>query len=431
MFNWLFEMHIDTVVFQSVMYGLAAIVFVYLLVRRHVRAWLLRSVLPAVAGAVTGLLVSWLVSDVWNVFGVALTPVVRMWVALAFAGISLALANLWKSRWWRTVVAIVAIPIFLASAGVGINVDFGAYRNLNDVLGVTPFNALPPKHQSFTAGTMDPALGKNWKAPANLPAHGIVNSVHIPSTASHFAARNALVYLPPAALVADPPVLPVLMMFPGQPGEPAALFNSGHMAEIMDAYAAKHGGLAPIMVAPDQLGDPSKNPMCIDSPMGNVETYITVDVSNWIRSHLRVSDSGRYWAVAGYSEGGTCSIQFGAGHPELFGTIVDVLGEVEPTIGSDTVAKVFGGSNAAYDAIKPLTVLSQHAPYSDSVAFFGAGKRDSRYDGFAHTMEAAAHKAGMTTQLVVSPDSGHDWNTVRFVVNHILPDLMARLGLGS
>jgi S-formylglutathione hydrolase FrmB len=54
--------------------------------------------------------------------------------------------------------------------------------------------------------------------------------------------------------------------------------------------------------------------------------------------------------VAGFSEGGTCAIQFGAGFPALFGSIVDVSGQVRPLNGSvtHTVRVGFGGSAAAY-----------------------------------------------------------------------------------
>ena len=430
MIPWLFALHIDTLKFQILIYALSAILLAYLFVRSPYRTWALRSTVLLVPGILVGLILTWLVSDVWNVFGVAMTTIARMWVVLAFAGGSLAVANLWKTRWWRKVIAIVSIPVFLASAAVGINVDFSAYRNLNDVFEISPFSALPAKFQASSAGKMDPMLAKTWQAPSGLRAHGEVGLVRITATQSHFTARAAVVYLPPAALVAQPPVLPVLVVFTGQPGAPSDMFTSGHLAATMDAYAAKHGGLAPIVVVPDQLGLPSQNPMCVDSPLGNVETYITVDVPNWIRSHLHVSDSARYWAVAGYSEGGTCAIQFGAGHPEVFRSIVDILGELQPTMGSDTVSKAFGGSQGSYDAVKPLTVLARKAPYPDSVAFFGAGRTDARYDEHAHTMRAAAQKAGMTTHLIISPNSGHDWNTVRYVFPRILPDLMKRLGLG-
>ncbi|TAM68669.1 MAG: hypothetical protein EPN48_11300 [Microbacteriaceae bacterium] len=408
---------------------MAALLCVYLLARWPARRFV-RGLAIAGLGTIVGLLVSWLVSDVWNVFGVSLTGVVRMWVALAFAGVFLAVANLFRSRCWRKAVAVVCLGAFAVMAAAGINVDFGAYRNLNDALGISPYPALSAARLMGHAGTMDTALASTWRPPAGMPSHGTVGMVSIPGIRSHFAARKGVVYLPPASLVAHPPVLPVAILFAGQPGAPTDMFTSGRVATTLDAYAAKHHGLAPIVVVPDQLGRPDKNPMCVDSPLGHVATYVTQDVVGWIRGHVNVADSPRYWAIGGYSEGGTCAIQFGAGHPNLFGSIIDILGQLQPTIGPGTVAKAFHGSAAAYNAVKPLTLLTQHTPYADSVAIFGEGTNDPKYVRYGRQVKAAAAKAGMRTHLIMSPKSGHDWNTVRYVLARALPELFTRLGLG-
>ncbi|GAB3806628.1 alpha/beta hydrolase-fold protein [Humibacter antri] len=429
--HWLLTLRIDKSSFLIPLYVIVALLGLYLLVKSPRPRWLLRSFGAAVLGAAVGLLVAWLVSDVWNAFGLPLTAVTRMWVAIAFAGVFLAIANLWGTRWWRKVVAIIMIPAVLLVAAAGINVDYGAYRDLSDALGIVPYPKMPASHLTAHSGAMDPNLGKDWRPPAGMPAHGLVGTVHIPATHSQFAARKTVVYLPPAALVPNPPVLPVVMLFAGQPGAPSDVFTSGRAAATYDAFAARHNGLAPIVVAADQLGHPGQNPMCVDSPLGNSATYLTVDVPNWIRTHLPVAESGRYWAVGGYSQGGTCAIQFGAGHPELFGSIIDVLGELEPTIGPKTVAEGFGGSAAAYKAAKPLTLLAKHAPYRDSFAIFGSGAHDVKYTHYARQMNTAAQRAGMRTELIISAASGHDWNTVRYVWAKALPQVADRMGLAK
>jgi hypothetical protein len=35
----------------------------------------------------------------------------------------------------------------------------------------------------------------------------------------------------------------------------------------------------------------------------------------------------------------------------------------------------------------------------------------------------------MQTSLIVSPGSAHDWNTVRYVLTHGLPQVLTHLGL--
>lgn len=429
MLNWLLTMQIDTGTFLIPIDILAVVLMVYLLVRIPLRSWIPRVAAALVLGALLGLLVSWLVSDVWNVFGLPLTLVTRLWFSAAIAALSLVIVNLWGTNWWRKTIALVSIPVILVSTAAAINVDFGEYRNLQDALGISPYGPMDVSRLSGRAGAMDPAIGRTWQAPPGMPTRGTVGTVTIPGTTSGFAARAALVYLPPAALGPNPPVLPVLVMFAGQPGSPAAVFTAGRLASTMDAYAASHNGLAPIVVAPDQLGRANQNPMCVDSPLGNSETYLTRDVPKWIRSHLRVSDDPRYWAVGGFSQGGTCSIQLGAGHPEVFRSILDISGEAEPTIGSTTVARAFGGSTAAYDAVKPVNVLAARAPYADTVAIFGVGALDAKYQKNQRLVRAAADRSGMVSKLIEAPNSAHDWTTVRYVIAEALPELAARLGL--
>ena len=429
---WLLHLSIGRRSFLLPADVVAVSLFIYLILR-STRRLLIRGIAIAMLGALVGLIVVWLVSDVWNVFGIALTAVVHVWVVLLFAGVFLAVFNLWASRWWRKTIAAVSIFSFLVAAAAGINIDFGAYRNLNDALGISPYSTLPAARLSSQAGTMDASLSKTWRARdhTGMPQQGMVGTVSIPGTRSHFAARKAVIYLPPAALVANPPVLPLLILFTGQPGSPTEMFTSGQVPEMLDSYAAAHAGLAPIVVVPDQLGAPLKNPMCANSRLGKAATYLTVDVRGWILNHLHVATSGRYWAVGGYSEGGTCSIQLGAGRPDLFGSTIDILGELVPTMGATTLSEAFGGSRSAYEAIKPLPLLARHTPYADSVAIFGAGAKEKQYGAYARQMEAAAARSGMKTRLVVSPNSGHDWNTVRYVLTRALPEVCARLGLGS
>ncbi|MFF1879020.1 alpha/beta hydrolase [Leifsonia sp. NPDC058230] len=385
-------------------------------------------------GGLIGLLTTWILGDVLDVFGVALTPVTRMWVMIGFAGVALAVVNLFRSRWWRKLVAIVSIPIFLIAAGAGINVDFGEYRDLDDVLGVVPFAPLNLHSERGQVTGVGTDYSATWTAPASVPSHGEIGAVRIPATHSGFAAREAVVYLPPAALVADPPVLPILYAFSGQPGAPSNVFTAGRIATQMDEFAAKHHGLAPIVVAADQLGAPNHNPMCVDSPdLGNSATYLLRDVPDWIRSHLRVSSDPAAWGVFGYSEGATCAMQFAAGHPGMFGSAIASSAELRPSLGDDhdTIVKGFGGSAAAYRAAQPGALMADNAPYEDSLVILGVGQNDAKYTAYAKALEADAIRAGIATHLYISPGSAHDWQTVRHTLAVGFPAVAAHMGLGS
>lgn len=436
--NWLLTLRIDHPPFLIALYVVAAVLALYLLVRPTWRRTL-AGLVAAVVGGFLGWFVVWLVTDVFDLFGVALTPVTTLWTALGFGGVSLAVANLFRSRWWRKVVAAMSIPVFLAAAFCGINADFGAYRNLNDVLGVVPYGSLQLHSER---GEVVP--GTDWRAtvpaagtgssPGELPAKGEVGTVRIPGTESRFPAREAVVYLPPVALTAHPPALPVLYALSGQPGAPADMFTAGGIATAMDAFAAKHDGYAPIVVAADQLGGPGRNPMCVDSrDFGDSATYLLTDVRDWVRSNLRVSSDPAGWGVFGYSQGATCAVQFASGRPDLFGSALASSSELGPTLGDEelTISMGFGGSKRAYEEAQPAALMREHAPYRDSVMVFGAGQDDAKYTGFAETLNRDAKDAGVRAQLLSSPGTAHDWKTVRYVLAHGFPAIAGQMGLGS
>lgn len=429
--NWLMTLRIDKPPFLVTLDVLAAVFVLYLLVRPTLKRTVI-GVLAAIAGAGVGWLATWLLIDVLDVFGVALTPVTRMWAVLAFAGIGLAIANLFRSRWWRKVVAVLSIPVFVATAGAGINVDFGEYRDLNDVLGVVPYSALSFHAERGEVADIGTDYASTWTPPASIPAKGKIGVVRIPATESGFAARKAVVYLPPAALTAHPPVLPVLYAFSGQPGAPADVFTAGRIGQTMDAFAAQHGGIAPIVVAADQLGGPGRNPMCVDSKaFGNSATYLLKDVPSWIKTHFRVSSDPAAWGVFGYSQGATCAVQFLTGHPSMFGSALASSSELGPILGNraSTIASGFAGSAAAFDAAQPAQLMAEHAPYENSVLILGVGQNDAKYTAFARTLDADAMAAGIRTKLLVSPGTAHDWNTVRYSLRNGFPDIAKHMGL--
>ncbi|MEA9984973.1 MULTISPECIES: alpha/beta hydrolase [Subtercola] len=420
-----------------IVYAVALVLALFFLAQKPGPRWRRRTytivaVVVVLGGAGLGWLMTW-VFDVWlDVFGVGLSANTIAWVAAGFAGLALAVVSFFRSRWWRRIAGVVGIVVFAATTALSVNIDIGEYPTLGSVFGQSPVDPHPLPSLSPTVALSSPLI-ESWVPPANMPLAGEVSTVSIPGRVSHFAARDAVIYLPPAALTAHPPVLPVVVTLSGQPGSPSDPLVSGHLTETLNAYAAVHHGLAPIVVSPDQLSQSDYNPMCVDGPLGNSSTYLTVDVVAWVTAHLPVSTDPAQWGIAGFSQGGTCAIQLGAAHPELFRSILDVSGELKPAIGDDatTIATGFGGDAKAYSNALPLTILKKHTPYASTFAVFAAGENDAIFKPFAEQMTAAAREAGMTALYLEAPGSAHDYTTASYAFAHGFDLLSARWGLGS
>lgn len=405
MFDGVLSLDVLTGPLPVLLFAVAAAILVVLLARRVDAGWLKRVALAVVCGLAAAVIV-WLVCIRWlNLFGESLGAGNYAWLAAAFCGVALCAVSIGRAPRWRTVVAIVGIPVFLAAATLGINANYGLNRTLGGLLAITvpkPIALTPP---TSAALDYDSALWKHWQAPSGMPEHGEIGTVDIPGVTSGFHARQAGLYLPPAARVAHPPVLPLVIMMMGQPGNP----DPEPIAHAMDGFAATHDGLAPIVIVADQLGDSTHDTLCRDTHrFGAVETYLTQDVPAWAAKHLSVTRDHRFWTVAGYSNGGLCALSFGIDHPDVFANILDISGEEFP--GAEhpdaTLRDEFGGDRAAYDRAKPFNRLRDHS-HPGTTAIFTACADDPAYHHVALRASQLARASGINSAFVDLPTGGH------------------------
>jgi poly(3-hydroxybutyrate) depolymerase len=417
-----------------VVYALAGGCFVYLLFRDRSAAWGFGVVVLLIVGAILGAGVLWIAVNLLGAFGGQVDDSAWWWVPAATAASLVALWNLWRTRWWRKLVAVVAIPLYALAAAVGINAAYGFNPTIGSVLHISTADEvdlpdLPdPGDGALPADPAEP-LWQTWVPPDDLPERGATGEVAggIPNTVSGFGARPAQLYLPPAALVEGAPRLPLVIMMMGQPGDPDVQF----LAEALDRFAADHDGLAPIGLVIDQLGDPYADPLCLDSDRGNVETYVMQDVVPWARAELGVLQGPRFWTVAGYSNGGGCAAYFGAKYPEVFGN----LGAISPTEYAgvenpeQTLDEVFDGDELAYRAVRPAEIMAAKAPYPDSVGVFTVGAADAGFSGGTARLADAATTAGIITTLVELDGVDHDVRALEGGLDALFEVLYPRLGL--
>ncbi|WP_371478694.1 alpha/beta hydrolase [Kitasatospora sp. NBC_00315] len=397
------------------------------------RRWALRR-LPAAVLLATGLtlLLDIAVDDWWQPFPEGLPGRVTAWIGVAVLGLCLAGFRMPGSAVRGRLLAALAACLVVLMASSQVNRLFDQYPTprvlLAPWLGGPGALVAAPAGGTLAAPPGRP-LADVWRPPADMPAKGTLSAVSIPGRHSGFRTRTGYVYLPPAYRTNPRPLLPVLVLLPGQPGAPEDWVHSGALQEMMDGFAAGHRGLAPIVVVADPTGSPWVNQLCMDSRLAKAQTYLAQDVPAWVHATLQTATGRQAWAVAGLSFGGTCSLQLALNAPDVYGSFIDISGQQEPTLGSHgkSVREAFGGDESAFDAVDPAHVMARKN-FPDTAGIFVVGDRDGEFRPQQERMHAAAVRAGAAVELQVK-SGWHDWTVFRAGIGDNLPWLARRTGL--
>ena len=394
--------------------------------------WIYRILAAAAAGFALVATVHWALVNIFTVFPENLPDTVLLWVVPSVAAVLLALLRLPRASWPRRSTSLAAALLVIALSSVQINAYFGLHKTVSDLLG-TEVSRIPALEAALMRqpGQSNGVPLDGWTPQGELPAGGALRRAAIPGTLSAFAAREAYIYLPPAYFAANRPALPVLVLIAGQPGGPADWLTGGALLDHMDAFAADHGGLAPVVVIPDPNGSQSANTMCMDSRIAKADTYLTKDVVGWIGSTLAVDTNHRNWAAGGFSFGGTCAVQLATRHPELFPAALAFSAEAEPAVAKErqkTIDASFPGDPEAFTRQTPLAIMAQQR-FEDSALYLTAGQDDPEFVGYLRTLAPAAEKAGFTVRAYEVEHTGHSWETSSRRMADALQFLADRWGL--
>ncbi|MGH8860911.1 MAG: alpha/beta hydrolase [Jatrophihabitantaceae bacterium] len=253
----------------------------------------------------------------------------------------------------------------------------------------------------------------------------------IPGTRSRFPARRAYIYLPPILRREPRRRLPVLELLHGSPGGPSDWLVKGDARSVLDRFARAHGGLAPIVVMPDINAADQGDTECVPSAHGDVETYLTKEVPAYLATHFPVATGRRGWAIAGPSEGGTCSVLLVLRNADRFASFVDMSGLAHPTVGEHddparTIATLFGGSRAAYLHHDPVWLLG-HFDYPSVAGWFVSGAQDAEALTAEHELIAASRAAHLAAVVEDSVPGKHYWLVWTAALRRVLPWLWRRM----
>ncbi|HEY6531958.1 MAG TPA: alpha/beta hydrolase-fold protein [Acidimicrobiales bacterium] len=322
-------------------------------------------------------------------------------------------------RNWKRLDGLVSVVASLALLGVVVNAHYQYLPTVANLFGKVAENevGLPELQQ----------IRDEVRSTGQLPAKGSTLHVAIPGTTSGFDARDAYLYVPPAFFADPAPTLPVLMLLHGTPGGPEDWLVGGEADQVADAFAARNDGKAPILVMPDATGGDFADTECVDSSRGHAETYLTVDVANYVSHTLDVGSSR--WGIAGLSMGGFCSLMLSLRHPQQFVVFGDYSGLSQPTLDPpDTaLADLFGGDQQTMDAHDPTKILAG-AHLSGLAGWFEVGESDSQPLEATRAVATQATQAGITACLLVR-SGGHDFAFWHQALENSLPWISTQLGL--
>jgi len=410
---------------------------IFLLCRRERWWWIYFVPGVLIVSAVAAWIIGHSVAE--SLFAAPLKLADIVWIGVAIAAVGLAIGFMFGTAVWRKIVAVFAAIFVIALAGNEVNKSYSEYPRLGDLLGVASDQEItgPPSIASdrSTAPLPSGPLASVWTPTgANIPTDGKgkVSQIELPATISGFQAREGWVYYPPAYFADNPEPLPVLVLLHGQPGGPGDWQTGDRVQAAMNDYAAQHKGIAPVVVMPDATGGETDNPLCADTSLGKVDTYLSKDVPNAINSQLLVQTDPKHWAIGGFSYGGTCALQMVTNHPDVYTSFIDISGEEAPTLGTrqQTIDTAFGGSEPKYQAVNPLDIMAAKQ-FPQISGWFIVGADDTDFVNAQKKVYAAAKAAGMDVQYWEVPGTGHDWSLGTTGLDHVMTWLGQRLGLNE
>lgn len=397
--------------------------------------------LLATVAVVAAVLCWWLVDHVWIPVADGVGVFTWTWVGVIVLVTLQVFVGPWRGRGWLGLVAgLVAILVMVLVATVAVNAHFRTYPTVADALGwnidAVPLSAVDLGPVSAPT-VVDGPLDQGWRAPAGMAERGTVVTAAIPATGRAstdaggpaFTPREAYIYLPPAYFTEHRPLLPVLVLLAGVPGQPRDWLTGGQLRATMDQFAAAHDGLAPVVIVPDPIGSTLANPLCSDTSHGDVATYLQRDVPDWITTTLQVDPDHQHWAIGGISNGGTCTMQVVTRAPEVYPSFLDLSGEPHPTLGpaARTLARGFDGDPQLQAANDPFTLMERRS-YPQVAGIVSVGRNDAVYRASQHEVYRRARAAGMQVQMR-EYDGGHAWTLWAGALRDQLPWLSERLGL--
>jgi hypothetical protein len=209
---------------------------------------------------------------------------------------------------------------------------------------------------------------------------------------------------------------PVIEAFQGYPGSASMWSKTMDIGgAIAQRVAARR--MSPALVVIPQVEIPvGVDTECVNGSPGRaqVETWLAVDVPNWIAKNFRVRAARQSWATIGLSSGAWCAAEVSMLHPAQYSAAIALGGYFRPEFGpfyqpyppGSTLARRYNLIALAKRAPPPVAIWletshSDKVSYPSTVDFLKAAKPPTAVD--ATVLEHAGHRISLWKGLL--PDA--------------------------
>ncbi len=343
-------------------------------------------------------------------------------------GLAVWLTGRWHSGLGQAVgragmIALVAV-LSLTCVGVWLNNANGWYASWDDLFGAVSAQSTQTKGAAAALASEQQVGGSRTQsgspAPTRYPPLPQPGS-RIQRYTWHGPASGVTteidVILPPS--YQEPGSAkrryPVIEAFHGIPGTPSGWTKTMGLPDELAQAFAQQGVAESVAVIPQLAPSLGQDRECVNGPPGSpqLETWLAVDVPDFVRTHFRVADERAGWATLGYSAGGWCAAMVAVLHPDQFGAAGVLSGYFTPDFGNGPPWPANSAQAHRYD----LTAqVSAHPP---ALAMWLQSGRQSPYWPQTAAFLAAV-KPPMSVTSVVMADSGHRWDVWKAQVPVVL-----------
>lgn len=267
--------------------------------------------------------------------------------------------------------------------------------------GVQPMHT----HQKATELQANPIRNPDFGSKVNPDAPGS-QYVSFPLKGKRSGqSYDVTVWLPSTYLKEPDKFYPVILGFTGFPGAPEVYTQSMNYGQMIEDAVGAGKMREAIFVVPAVLPG-NYDTECVDGthaqkggPAPKVETYVTEDLVEWIKTNLRTIDSPDAWSTQGYSAGGWCASMLTLRHPELFTSAMTQSGYFEPIY---TDGQQWNPQN---DPRYLLPDLAAKHPPEVQLHYFAAQDDDLSWPSLVKFRDAVAEPTSLTAESI--PTGGH------------------------